>query len=197
MQSYRLRAVDRRGRPHIFVPQDVPVRTFDDLFILANVPGSPAMRVGSVVRVMDHMDVGEGDHVMIDGDEYTAHYRGGFYFSSDRGVVIRSNHVSSCEVLSIGDRTESRIQFRSPNKAFRLQSFLGCYNGRILCSHDHVPFAPEELQLSADVRIQQRKLYFGDDVDGHVLMMYRGRPCVCVDGAYIEVPSNVLLGREE
>lgn len=196
MQSYRLRAVDRKGKPHIFVPQDVPVRTFDDLFILANVSGSPAMRVDSVVRMMDHMDVGEGDHVLIYGAEYTAHYRGGFYFSSDDGVIVRSNQVSSCEVLSIGDKTESRIQFRSPSKAFRIQSFLGCYNGRILCSHDPVPFAPEELRLSADVHQQQRKLYYGDDVDGHTLIMYRGRPCIYVDGSYIEVPSNVLLEKE-
>lgn len=196
MLPCRLRAVDCDGNPHIFHPEDVPVRTFDDTFILANVPNSRALAVSSVVRVMDHMDVGEGDRVDINGTQYTVQYIGGFHFRSDDGVIIRSNKVVKCKVLSVGMKTVSRIQFRSPNMAFQLRAFIGVYEGKIVTAHDKCPFKPEELRVSAGVTYLQHKLCYGDIVEGEKLTMWRGRPCIKVDGCYIEIPSKIQIGKD-
>lgn len=196
MRLCRLRAVDRKGAPYIFYPEDVPVRTFDDTFILANVPGSPNLYLKSVVRVMDHMDVGEGDRVDINGQQYTVQYVRGFHFRADDGTIIRSDQVTNCKVLSVGTRTVSRIQFRSPNTAFQLHAFLGTYEGRIVSAHDPCPFKPEDLRVSAGLTYLQHKLCYGDMVDGFPLIMWRGRPCINSNGSYIEVPSKILIGKE-
>lgn len=197
MKSCRLRAIDRSGKPHIFKPEDVPVRTFDDTFILANVHNSPNLLLASVVRVMDNLDIGEGDCVCIDGEEYTAQYVRGFQFRSDGGTIIRSNQVTTCTVLSIGTQSVSRIQFRSPTTAFQLQAFLGTYEGKIVCAHDPVPFKAADLRVSAGLTYLSHKLCYGDLVDGYPLQMWHGRPCINSNGYYIEVPSKILIGKED
>lgn len=195
-QSCRLRAIDRTGRPHIFYPHDCPVRIWEDAFILANVPGCPQLLLNSVVRVMDHMDIGEGDVVEYRGQVYTVTYFRGFQLMGDNGVTIPSHLVSACRVLSVGTESRASIQFRTERSAFRLHAFLGVYEGKLVCSHDPQLVEPHELKISAGFVYQRQKLCYGDIVEGYPLMMWRGRPCINTPEGYIEIPSKTLLQEE-
>ena len=193
MQSIRLRALTRTGEPYIFEPADVPVRIWEDAFILARRPNSPILRLSSLVRMMDHMDVGEGDRVLIDGQEYTARYYRGFYFEDADGNKIPSNNVTQCKVFSLGTETMSRIQFRTRTGAFQLSAILGYVNGKVYTAHDRIAFQPEELKVSAGFVYQGQKLCYGDKVDGVPLSMLRGRPVIAVYGGYLEIPDHKLI----
>ena len=196
MQSLRLRALTRKGEPYLFEPADVPVRIWEDAFILARKPESPILKLHSVVRVMDHNDLGEGDCVLIDGKVYTVRYFRGFYFEGADGEKIPSHQVTHCEVFSIGTETLSRIQFRSKNCAFQLYAFLGCYNGKVLVSHDPKPVPPEDIKVSAGFVYLGQKLCYGDMVEDKPLIMWHGRPCIKTVDGYLEIPTHTLLAKE-
>ncbi len=196
MQSLRLRAITRAGEPFLFKPTDVPVCIWEDAFILARRPGTPILRTNSIVRVMDDRDVGEGDVVMIDHQEYTVGYFQGFYYENGSGTRIPSNLVSQCQVFSVGTRSRSRIQFKSSKCAFQMLAFMGWYSGRVITAHDPAPFAPEELQISVGLVYLRQKLYYGDLVDGHPVIMWHGRPCILTDEGYLELPSRKIIGKE-
>ena len=196
MQSLRLRALTRKGEPFLFEPADVPVRIWEDAFILARRPGTPLLQLNSVVRVMDHLDVGEGDGVLIDGVEHIARYYQGFYFERPDGTKIPSNLVTQCEVFSIGSETQSRIQLRSRSGAFRIFAFLGFFEGKVLTAHDPSPFYPEELRVGAGFVYQGQKLCYGDQIDGSPLLMWHGRPVIKVPEGYLEIPTHKIIGKE-
>lgn len=195
MKSCRLRATDRAGNPIIFLPEDVPVRIWEDAFILARVQNSPTLVLDSLVRVMDHMDVGEGDLVLYEGQEYKVTYSRGFQLVNQTGTIIPSNLISNCKVLSVGNKTISGIQFRTDTSAFRIHAFLGIYEGKMVCAHDRKPFTEEQLRVSAGFVYQRQKLCYGDIVEGKVLTMWRGRPCIHTEDGYVELPSHVLIGK--
>lgn len=196
MQCCRLRAVDRLGAPHIFTIADVPVRIWEDAFILANVPNSPTLLLDSVVRVMDNMDIGEGDTVLYGDQVCAVSYNRGFIFTTESGIVYPSNQVLSCKVLTIGTRTASVIRFRSPNEAFRMRAIFGMYNGRIITAHDAAPCAVEDIRLSAGFVYQKNRVCYGDTVDGYTLIMWKGRPCIQTEEGYVEIPTHFYLGKE-
>lgn len=196
VQSCRLRALDKRGNPHIFTTMDVPVRVWEDSFILANVKDSPVLLIDSVVRMMDHLDVGEGDMVLYHGRQCTVSYNRGFQLTNDKGTVHPSNQVMACELLSIGDKTMSPICFQSKNATFRIRAFLGVFDGNVVTAHDPLPCRPSDVRLSADFVYQRQKLYYGDLVEGHPLIMWRGRPCIQSDGGYVEIPTHFYLGKD-
>lgn len=174
------------------------MRIWEDSFILANKPNSPILTLGSVVRVMDNMDVGEGDRVLLeDGVEYLVEYVRGFQFVAQDKEPIHSDQVPTCKVLSVGQESKSNIRFRSPSCAFRLPAFLGVFNGKIICAHDPKAFSVEDLQLSAGFNSQGSGVYFGDLIDGKPLIMWHGRPCVLDNGTYVEIPSGKFIGKEE
>ncbi len=196
MQSLRLRAITRAGEPYLFEPADVPVCIWEDAFILARRPGSPILRTDSVVRVMDDRDVGEGDIVQIDHQEYTVGYFQGFYYEGIDGSRTSSNLVSQCRVFSVGTRSRSRIQFKSSKCAFQMLAFMGWYGNKIITAHDPAPFVPEELQMSVGLGYLGQKLYYGDLVDGKPVLMWHGRPCILTDEGYLELPSHKIIGKE-
>lgn len=197
MQSLRLRALTRKGEPFFFEPADVPVRIWENAFILARRPNTPILQLNTVVRVMDNSDVGEGDCVLINGKEHITRYYRGFYFEDTDGNKIPSNMVAQCEVFSLGTETKSRIQFRSQSGAFQIFAFLGFVEGKILTAHDPHPFYPTELRMSAGFVYQGQKLCYGDLIDGRPLLMWRGRPVIETPEGYLEIPSNKLLGKGE
>ena len=189
----RLRAIDRAGNPLIFLPENTPVRIWEDAFILADVPNSPVLVLNSVVRVMDHIDAGEGDIVLLNGEEYKVTYCRGFQFSNANGEVIPANKVSNCEVLSVGIKSASNLQFRTKRSAFRLHAFLGLYEGKMVCAHDPNPFTVEELRVSAGFAYQHQKLCYGDIIDGKPLIMWHGRPCLELEDGHLELPSQIMI----
>lgn len=196
MQCCRLRALDSYGCPHIFTLADAPVRIFEDTFILANRTPSPFLTLSTVVRVMDHLDIGEGDVVSYRGVMCTVTYNRGFQLVSEKGTVYPSNCVPSCNVISVGTRPTSQIQFKSPNISFQLYAVLGCYEGKVVTAHDPNPCDPELLQISAGFVYKRQKLFYGDMVDGYPLIMWRGRPCVHMEEGYVEIPTHFFLGKE-
>lgn len=196
MQSCRFRAIDTAGGKHYFNIADVPVRITETTFVLANVPDSPILMLESVVRMLDHMDVGEGDVVLFRRQEYVATYNHGFQFTNNNGTVFPSNQVDACEVLSVGTQTMSPIRLKSPNNAFRLPAILGIYEGKIITAHDPVPCSPEDLQVSAGFVYQRQKVYYGDIIDGEPLVMWHGRPAIKTPDGYIEIPTHFYLGKE-
>lgn len=196
MQSLRLRALDRKGNPYLFEPADVPVRIWEDAFILARRPGTPLLQLNSVVRVMDNLDVGEGDCVLIDGVKHITRYYRGFYFEGPDGDKTPSNLVTQCEVFSLGTETQSRIQFRSRSGAFQIFAFLGFFEGKILTAHDPSPFYPNELRIGAGFAYQGQKLCYGDVLDGTPLIMWHGRPVIQTPEGYLEIPTHKIIGKE-
>lgn len=196
MSSCRLRALTPYGMSYIFTVDRIPVRVYEDRFILARDPQAPAMLLNTVCRVMDHMDVGEGDKVLIGNEKYTVSYVKGFQFNGEQGTVIPSHLVSECEVLNVGRGPGSKIQFKSPGASFRIQAFLGCFEDKVVIAHDVQPRNIDEIKLNAGFVYHKQKLFFGDIVDGYELQLWRGRPCICREGEYIELPSHILLKGE-
>ena len=192
----RLRAISETGTPVIFTVDSVPVRITEDKFILANRPDSPILYINSTVRVMDNMDVGEGDTVRIGDKVCTVQYVRGFQFVSESGATFPSNTVKSCELLDVGMKSVSAVQFHSPNAAFRLRAFLGMYNGKVVTAHDPIPCASSMIRVSAGFVYQRQKVCYGDEVDGHTLIMWRGRPCIRTREGFIEIPTHFYLGKE-
>ena len=194
MFTCRLRAIDTSGRPVIFTPADVPVRTHEELFILANNLPSPLLQLDTVVRMMDHLDLGEGDRVKSDGVIYTVSYNKGFIFTSPTGIIIPSNSFNGpYEVLSIGRGPASRLQFKNADTSFNIAAFLGLYEGQTVTSHVLSPCDPNAVQVNAGFSYQRQKLYYGDIVDGNEVIMWHGRPCFKAPEGYVELPTYVLL----
>lgn len=196
LPSCRLRALDRDFQPHIFLPSDIPVLIWENEFILAQRLDAPPMRLDTIVRMMDHLDVGEGDVVWYNKDVYTVEYSRGFQLCNSSGIVIPSNQVEACDILAYGQKTTSVIQLKNNEQAFRINSLLGVFEGKAFAAHCMKPFDPLELKMSAGFVYMSKKVCYGDIVDGHELIMWRGRPCIVINGAHVEIPTRILL-REE
>ena len=67
MYHCRFRALTELGDPFYFSVADVPVKVYPDMFILAARSGTPILRASTIGRAMDHMQLAEGDQVLIDG----------------------------------------------------------------------------------------------------------------------------------
>ena len=66
MYHCRFRALTELGDPFYFSVADVPVKVYPDMFILAARSGTPILRASTIGRAMDHMQLAEGDQVLID-----------------------------------------------------------------------------------------------------------------------------------
>lgn len=193
----RLRALTLDKKPFYFTARDVPVKVYSDVFTLANRPGTPLLEISSLCRAMDHLPLAEGDKVLIGGTEYQVSYYRGFDFRSDNKVVIPSNLVDTYSLVSMGDGSSSKIQFKYHDCVFQLPSFFGCLDGRAVISASTELADVDELQISAGFSHKKRKIFFGDMVDGKEVLMWRGRPCVLQEGKYVEMPTGNLLGGVE
>lgn len=193
MSSCRLRGITPYGQVYYFVPGDIPVRVYEDRFILARNPEVPAMLVNTVCRVMDHMDVGEGDVVEIDGTNYTVSYVKGFILTSESGVIIPSNRIETCGIISVCDTPCTKLQFRAGGVTFRIQAFLGCYGNKAVISHVPKLCDIDEIRIGAGFVYQKQKVFYGDTVEGYEVVMWHGRPCLATEQGYVELPTKQLL----
>lgn len=196
MKSLKLRALTKDGTKFTFEPKDLPVRIWEDSFILSNVKDSPVLLLNSVVRLMDHMDVGEGDTVLIDNQKYTVQYSKGFQFIGESGYIIPSNLVSECTVLSIGKEPTSVLKFHVNGVTFQVSSFLGMYEKNAISSHNEEPFSLNDIRVGAGFNYQCHMLCYGDEVEGYPLEMWHGRPCIKTSIGYVEIPSHAVIGKE-
>lgn len=194
MFACRLRAIDINGRPVIFTPADVPVRTHEELFVLANNLVCPLLQLNTVVRMMDHLDLGEGDKIKSGGVIYTVSYNRGFALISQSGVIIHANAFDSpYEVLSVGRGPAPKFQFKSNGISFSLSAFLGMYAGKAVIAHVPHLCDIDSIQLSAGFTYQRQKLCYGDIVDGSEVIMWHGRPCIQTAEGIVELPTRILL----
>lgn len=190
----RCRALTELGEPFYFSAEDVPVQVYPDAFILAARPGTPLLKVSSIGRAMDHEQLAEGDKVLIGGKEYTLTYYRGFSFKSDNGITIPSHLVTSYQLASINKGVKSKLQFKYNEHVFQLPSILGCSEGSAVLSVCKELVNPKYIQISAGFLYNRKRVFYGDSVEGLEVIMWRGRPCVCKEGMYVEVPTGNYLG---
>lgn len=190
----RCRALTELGEPFYFSAKDVPVKVYPDIFILAARPGTPLLKASSMCRAMDHMQLAEGDRVLIDGKKYTLTYHKGFSFKSDSGIIIPSNTVTSYQLLYLDSGGKSKLQFKYRGRVFQLPSLFGCIDDKAVLSITKDLADPEEIQISAGFTYNREKVFYGDVIEGGEVIMWHGRPCICKEGSYVEMPTGNLLG---
>lgn len=193
----RCRALTELGEPFYFSAKDVPVKVYPDIFILAACPGTPLLKVSSMCRAMDHAQLAEGDRVLIEGKKYTLVYHKGFNFVSDSGIIIPSHIVSHYQLLYLDSGSKSKLQFKHGDRVFQLPSLFGCMGDKAVISVSPEPVDPAEIQISAGFIYKKEKVFYGDVVEGNEVIMWHGRPCVCKEGSYVEIPTGNLLGGVE
>ena len=193
MYHCRCKALTKSGEPYFFTAADIPVKVSPDYFTLANRPGSPLLTVSSLSRAMDHLDLGDGDEVTIDGRPYVVSYYRGFIFQGKSGIIIPSNHVSQCTLTKVGQPSKSRVQFKYNGRIFRLQCFLGSYEGKAVIAGVRELVDPKAIQVSASITLNKRQIFFSDDVDGSEVILWHGRPCIKKEEGYVEIPTGILL----
>lgn len=197
MYHCRCRALTKGHEPVYFTVKDVPVRVYPDIFTLASRPGTPLLQIGSVCRAMDHVDLGEGDRVLIDGLPYTVSYYRGFLFKGEHGTTLPSNVVDRYTLITQGNSRAAKLQFKYGEHVFQLFSFLGCMNGKAVLSVNRESVDPGDIQVSAGFNLNKKRVFYGDCLDGAEIIMWRGRPCILKGGVHVEVPTGQLLGGDE
>lgn len=194
--QYPMRAKSVDGQYVNFTVADAPVLIYDNQFILANRPGSPVLITESVCRMMDHLPVGEGDRVVIEGKPYTVTYMKGFNFRRDDNVIIPSHLIDTCEVLERSSDAGSKINFKYKDVNFPLFAIQGSYQGELAVAAYPKLIPPKELQMSAGFSQTKKAVFFGDLAAGAPLIMRRGRPCTVIGNEYVEFPGRNLLWKE-
>lgn len=194
MYHCRCRALTELGDPIYFSARDIPVKVFQNSFTLAARPGTPLLQVATLCRAMDHLPLAEGDTVLIEGKKYAVTYHRGFTFKSESGVIIPAHAVSSYELLCVDAGVKSKLQFKYRDHVFQLPSFFGCVDGKAVLSTSLELVEPDQIQVSAGFTYNKEKVFYGDTINGGEVIMWRGRPCIRKEGAYVEVPTGNLLG---
>lgn len=197
MYHCRFRALTELGDPFYFSVADVPVKVYPDMFILAARSGTPILRASTIGRAMDHMQLAEGDQVLIDGKRYILGYHRGFTFRGDSGIIIPSNAVESYKLMQMDIGEKSKFQFKYRDSVFQLPSLFGCVEGKAVLSIGCMRADPQDIQVSAGFTCNKKKIFYGDILDGGEVIMWRGRPCVQREGYYVEMPTGNLLGGVE
>ena len=119
MYHCRFRALTELGDPFYFSVADVPVKVYPDMFILAARSGTPILRASTIGRAMDHMQLAEGDQVLIDGKRYIL----GITAGSPSGAIVALSYP-----LMLWSRTSSCrwTLVRSPSS--NLSTEIPCFN---------------------------------------------------------------------
>lgn len=190
--SLRAQALD--GSFVTFTLEDIPIKIYDTQFILANRPNSPVLLTESICRMLDHLPVGEGDVVQIDGSEYLLTYLKGFTFvrASD-SAILPAHLVNHCTLISTGTSSTAKIQCKCQGRAFPILGILGAYEGAAFIPGLSEPVDPRLIQLSAGFAYRKQSFFFGDEIDGHPLILWRGCPCIQRGDEHIEYPTKRLL----
>ena len=190
----KCRALTQDGVPVYFTVQDVPVRVYADKFVLARRPNSPILELRTVCRMMDHLPLGEGDVVDVQGHQYTVSYYRVFRLVGTSGQLLPSNVVESYKLLSIGTTSCSKLQFRYGECVFQIPSILGCIGDKVVLAGCRVPVDVEAIQVGAGFLRGKRKVFYGDIVDGHEVIMWRGRTCLHKEEGYLDLTNSTLIG---
>lgn len=194
MYHCRYRALTENGAPFYFTVQDVPVIVYPNLFLLANRPNTPLLKIDSMCLVMDHLPLAEGDTVRIGGREYVVTYTMGFMFVGKGGDRIPSNVVTSYQLMRVGTTCKAKPLFKYQDMIFKLPAFCGCADGKAVLSFYRELVEIDKIKVSAGITYKKQKIFFGDAFKGGEVIMWKGRPCVLREEGYIEFPTNIFLG---
>jgi len=187
MNSYNLRAMSTMNEPVIFSVTEIPVRISDDEFILALRKDSPILRLSTIVRGADSHDLFEGDTIRIGDVCYKISYSCGFVAISDDKQIIQLNELGDYTRESYGIYGNRSLAYKVREELICLSNIIGAYDGFAIINKFKDKTDPSEFQQDAGLTLDKKRLFFGDIYKGGLLVMKNGRPCIEVDGEFVDI----------
>lgn len=174
MLQPRFRALTKDDTPVYFSLTDVPVLVYPSLFALTACEGSSLLRMDSIVRAADHIEVAEGDVLSDDTRELTVVYDRGFYLSSSSKSIPLCDLPDNFHVDSIGQHARSKLQLRFAGEPFSFSNILGSCKDGVLTDVHSFPIDISCAQVSTGLRVNKKTIFFGDIVKGWRLTIWHG-----------------------
>lgn len=188
MNSYKLRALSLKGEPVLFDVTDIPVKISETTFVLAAKPDTPIMWANTISRGTEDGSFFEGDVVKYNDICYRIIFNRGFKaVTAEKEEVRYLREIQGAEVISYGASSASSLVYRARGRSFLLGDIIGAYSGFALVSTLKEKVDPVEFQQDAGFSVCRNRLFYGDPYNGSWLVMKSGRPCVRVDGEYVDI----------
>lgn len=201
---YPVKAFTRQGDLYEFSATDVPCYINKDEFVLLRKPDSPILQGGLLVRGCDIPGIFEGDILVSEGVEYVVQYRRGFVC---KDANKRSKYLYQLKdyerIGSVLDREDctytfpKKIYYKYRGNLIFPRSVQGAADNKVIIEGLGVTSHFDEIRQEARISYEDKKLYFGDLVDGYPLELYYGRPVIRHDDVVYDIVSKLNIQGEE
>lgn len=216
MVSYSFKALSLNKKELVsFTLEDGPILQDAKSFALINRPGSPILRYNTIMKGCDIPRVYEGDIIEYHGKEYIIHNEIGFCAISLDGERIYLDDLDEIKVVNnmyfqnkfkvfskkctfkYVEKTEKR--FLGGEREFGFRSIMGGIAGKPLISIYGAKLSDaSDIRMFTGIRYKGKRIYFGDEIEGSIVYMERGRVKMKVNGLEYDLRKNnsILLQLE-
>lgn len=190
MNSYNLRAFSTKGEPRVFTIRDIPTRITRDLFILSLVPNSPILRMDTITRGTDILDLFEGDALLVNGKEYRISYLRGFVAISEDKEMIQIRDLKDYQIIKQSQKPSKSMLFKFRGQVLNISNIIGAYGGYAVINNIKDRVDPGEIQQDAGFTINKKRIFYGDLFEGYPVIMKDGRPSIKVGDKVYDISIN-------
>lgn len=199
--TMNLSAKDTHGHYHQFSLADVPVLIDEASFVLMAKPGSPILLLESLVCGSDIEDIYEGSIVSdSEGNEYVMSFKRGFAAMNSNREVKKLSEIDGLTVckrrLDVSHSSNfllcrQRLLYLYDGIQFQFKDFIGIVNGMPVIKESYTPIDISRVKQYSGLSYNNQRVYLGDEIQGGIATMHKGRICLYKDGKYIDLTDGM------
>ena len=196
-----LSAKDTHGHYHQFSLADVPVLIDESSFVLMAKPGSPILTLESLVCGSDMDGIYEGSILSdSEGNEYVTSFKRGFAaMNVDRQVkkLCDIDGLTICKRrLDVAHSSNfllcrQRLLYLYDGIQFQFKDFIGIVNGMPVIKESYTPVDMNKVKQYSGLSYNNQRVYLGDEINGGIVTMHKGRICLYKDDKYIDLTDEM------
>lgn len=192
--------LDKDGKTIVtFSLRDGPLPITNSLFVLSARPGAPILRSKHIVKASDIPGISQGTIIRSEGKFYIVEYEKGFYAYDKNKVKYRLSNLKSIEIVShvYLEKDDCKLKYYRPlikvkDKIYLISSIYGILDDKLLIKENNdVLIDYDEVHECAHINYNNRKLFFGEDLNGSKVTMYRGDVGIWINGEFRQIKNLV------
>ena len=185
-----------------FTLADIPIRYDDDgHFALCNRVGTPLLSMSMIVRGDPETGLYEGNIVEYNDEKYVICYERGFYAINSNyisrnlyqiaGYKLAGDYWKDGFPIEIRLRMKQMFHYKKIN--FKLNDIVGHWGNSLLIRACQTPIDPNECQQECCFTYQDKKIFLGEEVNGHHVELAGGRICIHDEQGYLDLATGGYL----